>query len=400
MLESRTEPIAEKKHQTVLLTGARAPVSLEVCRALGSAGHRVLLADSLGLPLTRWSSSINRYFRVAAPANAPRTFVDDIVRISKQQKVDWIIPTCEEIFFLAARRDQLPATTKLFAEPLAKLRPMHDKWQFIQSLPQGDCPIAVPETHRMDSTDELQLWTRHQSTEDWVFKPVYSRFAARTLIGPRSELVAQLKPTVQDPWVAQRLIRGQEYCTCSIAQHGQLRAHACYRSRYRAGPGSGIYFFAEEVPAIEQFVSHFVRTNAFTGIIGFDFIRQADGAVYVIECNPRATSGMHLLPPPGIADALMNPEVTTLHRPMSQQPMMLAAVMPLYAIPQAWRGQGLGQLVLDCLRARDVTFRWGDPLPGLMAPLALLEVICRSWRSGTPLTTAATSDIEWNGEPL
>ena len=57
-------------------------------------------------------------------------------------------------------------------------------------------------------------------------------------------------------------------------------------------------------------VEHFVRTVRFSGQIGFDFIEDVTGQVHAIECNPRATSGIHLFHPgDGLVRALLEPEV-------------------------------------------------------------------------------------------
>lgn len=37
-----------------------------------------------------------------------------------------------------------------------------------------------------------------------------------------------------------------------------------------------------------------METENLSGMFGFDFIEEANGTTYVIECNPRATSGIHL----------------------------------------------------------------------------------------------------------
>lgn len=60
---------------------------------------------------------------------------------------------------------------------------------------------------------------------------------------------------------------------------------------------------------IYEWVRQFVQATGFSGQVGFDFIETEDGQLYAIECNPRATSGIHLFHPgDGLVRALIAPE--------------------------------------------------------------------------------------------
>jgi len=392
----------------ILLTGARAPVTLDLARHFHRAGHHVDLADSIHMPVARPSRAVRRMFVVTPPVTDPARYVDDVLKIVRRRGIDLVIPTCEEIYYLAARSEAFAGAARLFAEPLPTLERLHDKWKFTRLVADlaTTSPAAAqsPETHLLRSEQERADWLKRDDTAEWVFKPVYSRFAARTLIGPTPAELSNMRPTAVDPWVAQRRIRGQEYSTFGVAQAGRLRAHACYRSAYRAGLGSGIYFLAERHPGIRRFVEQLVERLQFTGQIGFDFLETPDGRLYVLECNPRATSGLHLLESEPVADAFLDADGPTIE-PTSSRPAMLGSVMLMYPIPRAflrgeWGNGGLGQICRDMWRARDVLFSWSDPLPAVLSPLSLVEVIVTACRTRKPLTAAATFDIEWNGEPL
>jgi hypothetical protein len=383
----------------ILLTGARAPVTLDLVRHFQRAGHEVYLADSIHLPLARLTRFAKRTFVVSKPASNPVKFVEHLASIASQYKIDLVVPTCEEIFYIAARMDLFTDGVKVFSEPLARLHSLHNKWTFAQSVSKLKGQVHLPETHLASSPVELAPWIASGQTDQWVFKPAYSRFASRTLIGPTLEAVSQLRPSATDPWVIQRRIHGQEYSTWSVSHGGRLRAHSCYRSKYRAGPGSGIYFIAVDDPRIRDFVDSFVAGISLTGQIGFDLIQSEDGSLYVLECNPRATSGLHLLHASPLAEAFLKAEGPLLE-PTAKQPAMLAAIMLLFSTPRAIRSGNMVMLLRDMLAARDVMFSWDDPLPTLLAPLSLLEVIATAFRTRQPLTRAATFDIEWNGEPM
>ena len=217
----------------ILLSGARAPVTLDLARHFHRAGHEVYLVDSVRCPLARPTRAVRRTFCVTPPVKNPARFVDDLVAIVRRWQIDVMIPNSEEIFFIAARLEAFSGLAKVFAEPLARLAVLHSKWEFIQRVIAIAGPATAPETHLLKRPDDLTPWIGNPESVDWVFKPVFSRFASRTLIGPTNAELTAVVPTETDRWVAQRRVRGQEYSTYSVVQEGQIRAHVCYRSEYR-----------------------------------------------------------------------------------------------------------------------------------------------------------------------
>jgi hypothetical protein len=383
----------------VLLTGARAPVTLDLARHFAWMGHEVFLADSISLPLARLSSVIKKSFVVSKPVDGVASYVNDLCRITDEHKIDLLIPTCEEIYYIGSRLGEFANSVRIFAAPLSVLEPLHNKWSFVNLVANLGEQVQAPETCLLSDRDDVIRWQKDRTYEEWVLKPVYSRFAARTLIGPTANELETLEPNAADRWVAQQRIRGQEYSTYSVAIQGRLTAHVCYRSLYRAGPGSGIYFIAVKHQPVHQFVEQFVAQQHFTGQIGFDFIEDAHGQAFVLECNPRATSGLHLLHGQPLADAF-SVETTSLLEPPQDIPAMLASIMMLYAFPQAIVRWELRSLFKAMREARDVIYDRKDPWPAICSPLSLVEVIITAFRTRKPLTHAATYDIEWNGESL
>lgn len=383
----------------VLLTGARAPVTLDLARHFACVGCEVFLADSIYLPLARLSSVIKKSFVISKPIDGVASYVSDLRKITGEYGIDLLIPTCEEIYYISSRLSEFPASVRVFADPLSVLEPLHNKWSFVNLVAELGNQVRAPETHLLVNRADVIRWQKDRIYEEWVLKPVYSRFAARTLIGPSRNELEALEPTERDRWVAQQRIRGQEYSTYGVAIQGRLTAHVCYRSLYRAGPGSGIYFVAIKHHPIQQFVEDFVAKLHFTGQIGFDFIEDAHGQSFVLECNPRATSGLHLLHDRPLAE-VFTAEVTSLLEPCFSSPAMLGSIMMLYALPQAIVRRELRRLFKSMREARDVIYDRRDPWPALLSPLSLVEVVVTAVKTRKPLTHAATYDIEWNGESL
>ena len=374
----------------ILLTGGRAPATLELARAFHRAGHTVFMAESLRRHLSQPSAAVKANFVVPAPRQNKEAFLIALQHIIVEKKIDVLIPTCEEIFYVSMGRDQLPCT--VFAEPINKLNTFHNKWSFVVNAIGMD--LYAPETILINNQDDVLHAYAHW--RNLVLKPVYSRFAARTLIKPPlQQALSTLK--FETPWVAQEFLEGQQYCTYSVCHNGVVHAHTTYPTNYTAGQGAAIVFEHVEHPAIFNWVKAFVRENHFTGQIAFDFI-QANGHLYALECNPRATSGVHLLASnPMFVDTFLNPQPGFV-TPLDRSTHMLSAAMLMYALPKAFKEGRFLHWLKTFFTSNDVILDFRDPMPFLFQLRSVFSYLALANRYGISPLEASTFDIEWNGK--
>lgn len=374
---------------TVLVTGARAPVALELARLLHAAGHRVLVAESLPRHLCERSRAVARSFRVPAPNADRAAFLAALARIVREERVDLVLPTCEEVFHVAAG----PLGCEVFAPPRDHLLRLHSKLAFVRTLESRGVP--APETWEVTSPEDLAALCRRLPAGDrLVLKPVWSRFAVHvafvTAGGPL--------PALSDrPWIAQRFVEGRPLCTYGVARQGRLLAHAAYDAEFTAGRGASVSFRPLDHPRLLQWVQDFVAAEGLTGQASFDFVEGADGTLWPLECNPRATSGVHLFDAADGLDRafLGRPQEVLLPRPEAS--VVLTLAMWLFALPQV-RSLARLRAWADRLRgARDAIFRRDDPLPFLSQFGVLAHLASVALRHRTSLLAASTRDIEWNG---
>jgi hypothetical protein len=376
----------------VLVTGARAPVAVHWAWALRASGYRVHLGDVQRYPLGNARGLSEGYLRFAAPGHDFAGFRRDVLALCARYRITTIVPTCEEVFWLAAMIDDLAqAGIALFAPPTAILRAVHDKAAFITLC--HDFWPHLPRTRQLITADDLRAELPEAGR--LVFKPVFSRFATRTLICPTAARAATIQPTPADPWVAQEFVPGREICAYAIATQGQVRALAVYHPRHRAGLGAGIYFDPVDPEPALAFVRAFCAATQWTGQVSFDLIEGA-GGLYPIECNPRATSGLHLIRDAGgLTEAIFAaPDPLLIGADVGAQCVKLA--MWLYA---GWpHRRQMPAFRADLARATEA-LRWADGsrigLAGQMR--AVLEIAGLALRRGQSLQQAATADIEWNG---
>lgn len=382
----------------VLILGARAPVCLEWARALHACGMGVTVADSVAWPLNRASRCIDGYVRLPEPRTALEPWIAAIARCVETEGIDLVLPTCEEVFYLAHAAQRLPERCRAFTSSFALLHGLHHKARFAELT--AELPVRAPQTRLLETQSDVDALASRAS--DWVFKPAYSRFASRTMIRPTAKALRRVRPTPEQPWVAQRFVAGREHCSFSILIDGEVRLTAAYHPRYRVGRGSGILFEPTNPPQLAEFVAAFGRLTRYTGQVGFDFIEDADGALHVLECNPRATSGIHLFGdrPHALVEALTGSSAAPA--PPASRAKMVALAMLAFAAPRvlARHPRAWPEFVRHYRAADDVIVQKGDCGPLFAQIPGFLEILLRSVTRRCSLLAAATSDIEWNGQPL
>ena len=370
---------------TVLVTGARAPVALEVARSFQALGRAVHLADSVPATAAYWARPAFPLHRLPPPRTRFADFRAALAQLVERTGATLVVPTCEEVFYVSAA---VPPGW-VFAPPLEVLRTLHSKHRFI-ALAQA-VGLNAPATRLV--TDRAQLPT----SGDLVLKPEYSRFAAATLIHPTRAQIARLRPTPEHAWVAQEFVAGEELCLWTAAHEGRVTAHALYRPVLRHGRAAAFAFEAVDWPPALAIAERIAATTGITGHLSFDLIRTPDGRAVPIECNPRAVSGVHLFAGDVLARAILGAPQPP---PASGTRRHLAPAMALLGLPQAIARGRLGAFVETWRGGSDAIGRPGDPWPrlGTLVDAARFAALGLSRRRSP--TRQTTADIEWNGEPI
>ncbi len=377
----------------VLITGARAPVALDLGRAFRAAGCKVDLADSVQPYAASLSRSRFRVHRLPPPR-----FAFDACRARLRvlmARFDLLVPTCEEVFWLAAAAARDGWSDRLFAPSHEVLRSLHSKVDF-PGLAQAagiDAPATIPVACRAD-LDRLS-----GMLPNLVLKPEFSRFGSRVLVGPLASDLAKITPSLKRRWVAQERIEGEEVCVWSVARAGVLVACVVYRPMLRHGRAASYAFEAVDMPGVVGMARQIARAVGCNGQLSYDVIVTPSGRVAPVECNPRAVSGLHLLDAtPALAHAILDgkncppaPAGTIRY---------LAPAMLLMGLPAAIAGQTVPHLLRTWRAGRDAVSHPGDRLPfaGTVMDAARFAAVSLTRRLSP--TGATTDDIEWNGEDM
>jgi hypothetical protein len=373
----------------VLVTGARAPIAADIAKAFSIAGHQVWVADNLRFPVGAASPFVRALIRLPAPRTDFRGFVSALKTACSDFAIDVIVPTSEEVFWLAAAAPSLPASVNVRTSPLRTLAQLHHKGLFAELASRWGC--GLPENHEITARADLD---RFENPQCYVFKPVYSRFASRTLIGPTIRELQRLQPSVLDPWLVQTRVEGRELCVYNVADAGRLLLHVAYEPMFRIGVGASVYFSPVNNEELRLLSERIIGETNFTGQISFDVMETKTGLV-ALECNPRGTSGVHL--------AVQQPAalVASLLGHSSDFPSSFIAAPRMLTLPL------LVNHPAGIFRSRDrrMMREAKDALQAAGVPLfaqakAIAEMSWCAARRGMSIPQASTADIEWNGEPI
>ncbi|WP_428243344.1 hypothetical protein [Gynuella sp.] len=373
----------------LLITGARAPAALEIARNLHQHGHVVFAADSLRFPLAANSRAVSAYHMIPAPRDGITAYTQALLEIIQREHIDYLIPTCEEIFYIAFIRETLNPYCHVCCGDFDLLSRLHSKLEVLDLC--NALPVQIPATRVIE---DISMMT-DRALANRVVKSEFCRFGTGVLLHPTNRQLRQLHHHRHGRLLWQQKLTGNEYCSYAIAVNGEVFAETIYRPRHRLTSAAGIYFEPVMHPGISKFIAAFCRYYKFEGQVGFDLMVIED-QVYLLECNPRCTSGVHLLTDVDLFAAFTGTRKTEA----VPRPAMLTLPMLLIGLPVALKKLRLRQWYRDFRRARDAIQQKGDKPFLLFSLLALGELVVKAWRLRLSLRQASTMDIEWDGEAI
>lgn len=379
----------------VLVLGGRAPVALDHARRFAAQGSTVYVADSVPCRISSYGRAVAGTFRLPPPRFAAGEFAGELARILQERRIDLLLPTCEEVFYVSRLRHRLPRQCLVFAPPFDQLRDLHSKRRFLELA--AHCGANIPNSACISNIRDAVTWSEGRPV---VLKPEFSRFGVHVRLHPEGIPAGSAELEPMGGWVVQEFCAGRELCSYSVAVDGVVTAHVEYQPRYRMASSSSFYFDPCSAPGIRDFVDRFVRKIDFTGQISFDWIIGRDGRPSVLECNPRAISGLHLFDMLDPLPAAIMGQAKSCIIPRQRRPKMFSAIMVSMGLRGALRTRRLGEWLADWRRASDVLSHEGEIAPTLGGLLDMGSHYRRAISQKCSIREASTRDIEWDGQEL
>ena len=372
---------------TVLLSLGRLPKALEVARALQGAGCRVIVAEPFKRHLTGASRAVARSVVVTSPVQDREAYLREISDLAVAEGASLILPVSEEILHASLLRGRLPSGVRLAAMPHASLLALHDKLSFAAVCRAAG--VAAPETFALGDPRAVELARRGRT----VVKPIFSCSGR----GVRFLAAGEALPSADEPALVQEFCAGRILSTFTLARAGVPRITVTYRGAVMQGTVAVCFERIDTPPAVDAWVGAMVRNTAFDGFISFDLVEDAQGVIRGIECNPRATSGIHFVEPADLAAALLDPQADGPLR-FKQNRLMQQFYPCLTETQRTMFGEGPFRENLRCLvAASDVTWSARDPWPLVSQPWTSWPIIEMAMRRRCTFGEVAMLDLAWSG---
>jgi biotin carboxylase len=386
-----------------LVTTSRMPFAVDEIRKLGESGNDVTAVDTFKASPGSHSRGAARHVEVPAPKQQTDEFIDAIVGIMVDQKIEWLLPMFEEVFYLAAHRDRLEGSCQLFFPDFPTLAKVHDKVTFSALCRELGLPVAESIT----ATSTAELRDAIGRFDHWFARAAYGRGGLNILTnaGPLAGegSVDEVQPSPEDPWLVQEYLQGIDMCSWSVVHDGEIALHSTYEHALEIDNRGGIVFSSVDAPETLAAAQKIVGSLGWTGQVSFDFLRTDDGVHHLVECNPRPTDGCTLASAEEFDAALFGarPEAPVVVPAGRKREIKEAVLRDMF--------QHLDHFRSDAKAAKGGSDVYGAPhdhLPLLYTVLSLQHVkayrkalgIDRKTRED--LTAAQFFDVSWDGEPI
>lgn len=376
------------RQQTALLTLGRLPKALALARALHAVGWRVVVADPFRWHLCRPSRAVAASYRVTAPNTDRDAYGRELADIIRRERVTTVFPVSEEALHVAYIADALPGESRLFCPTFNTLLHLHDKLAFA-ALAQSQ-GLSVPPTFPAASEPGRELCSR----SDAIAKPAH----ACSGIGVQRLQRGQQPHGDAPDLLVQRFIEGDAISTLSLLRGGREVGRSRYRGTVFAGTVAVCFERVDVHAAIDAWLDAFFQANPMeNGFIAFDFIVDADGCAWAIECNPRVTSGIHFFDPVALGMALTAAAGATAAdvSPATGRRYQWAYSTLTEAYGALFQPAEFLRRLREMRRARDVVWSTTDPLPFLLMTPLSVEILWPAMTSSLTLGEATQRDIAW-----
>ncbi|KAF8453830.1 hypothetical protein BGX38DRAFT_1249591 [Terfezia claveryi] len=330
--------------------------------------------------------------------------------------------------------------TRLLAPPFPTLIMLHNKHTFslfLRSL-RLDHPLfrLIPsKSHLLPLLDGTSALHPTNPRASFALKPVFGRACSNVYhLHPLPDNPAHEKANQKcldeidinpdNHYLAQEWVEGERFCTYAVVRMGKVLALGVYPVRDTIDGSSCVYFEAVENPRVKAYVERVVEGLGDVGGVGWQIAldivveTRPGGRVMAIECNPRATSGIHLFsgtarlaeaiascanqireqptsistppsPPPPSPPPTENTIITPSprhRRQLAPGMLMWKPASPRNKLSLAPRIRQYTSHMARLMGCKDVMFSANDLLPSLMQPFLLTSYyeICRERRMKLP----------------
>lgn len=370
----------------ILVTGARSLAALELIRNFGFHGDTVYAADSIRNPICKYSKFLKKYFFVPSAKFDENEYIERLINILNDFNIDVLFPICEEVFYISRNKRRLEKfcpNLKILADDFDKLKLLHNKFEFYKMSKS----LCIPTAESILVSDKSNLDEFIKKNGKTILRSVFSRFGTSAfVVGSANEVKNKF---LNQNFIASKFIPDSKlvcyYCYC---ENAEVKFDISYSSPFKSSVNACTVFEVfKNDGKIKEYAERIIKSLKLSGNISFDFIYDGN-MFYIIECNPRITSGIHVLNKNNFEKMFFDKMNFSLIKENPQILLLNIFNFKNYNF----------RFLKKIFSSRDVLFSKEDLKPFFMLPKFIFEMLKISIKNSVSLIDATTYDINWNGE--
>ena len=371
---------------SVLLTLGRLPKALEIARAFDSVGCRVIVAEPLRWHVCKPSSSVASSYTVTAPNVDLDRYLRELLDIISQEDIDLVVPISEEAVYVSLLHGRLPPDVRLACPLFEQMDLLNNKLSFADWAIEHN--LSVPPTFAAHTDEASELASR----KNYVLKPSNGYSGVGVKLRQKGEILDVSEPGL----IVQEQIQGRHISSLSLLKNGHDLCTVLYEGRVFADTVAVCSQRIDVLPQISTWIEKFALAGKLTGFFALDFILDDQGIPWVIECNPRVTSGIHFFDNRSTANALLNPDSEDT---VTLKPSPARYQWGYSTLTEVWRSvfqpKEFFRKFKELINARDAVWDINDPWPFILMMPMSSEIMWTAMTSSMTLGEVSQLDIAW-----
>lgn len=293
----------ESQQGRAVVTYGRSLIALMIAQSLGPRGIDIIGCDSVDLTVLSFSKFVSKNFVYTPPAKCEGQFIEDLLRIVKQNKPDdgrpyVLIPAFDDAKVIARHRDRFKDHIIVACADYEAIDRVHPKDHFAATTSELD--LESPKTWM--PKDESELAQCLEEIEFPVFiKPpndVGGRGVSKQ--SNKSDLQAAFQELSEqypgEQILIQSLADGLEYCFCGLFDQGKLIASMVYHNlqKFPLESGPGVVRETVDSDRFDAIAKKLMKPLTWHGVVEIDFMwdEHENSTPIMIEVNPRFWQGL------------------------------------------------------------------------------------------------------------
>ncbi len=378
-----------KKHkvprQKVLITYARNRIAYVSAKSLSYAGYEIHAGDCVRFAMTFFSRYTEKKFIYSSPFRSEESFIADLLRYIKNNKIDILLPSHEEGFIIAKHEQRFQRIVKLLVPSQEQVELANNK---LRAMEQADrLGIPFPRSFSFRSSGEFESFLEGEISFPVVIKLQKSRGSAGLCYAKnKPELKEKFDAVVEefgikeDFPIVQEYIEGYGLGVSMLYKNGRSLASFTHKRLIELplSGGTSVERISVHHPKAEQYAKKMLDSLNWNGVAMVEF--KVDGKTdepYFLEINPRFWGSLNQAVVSGVDFPLLVCQALAgKNFPFPEYRTGIKTrwfwggvfVLPAYILHGRWKDV---RMLLDVFR-KDLFFddlSWSDPLPFFINPI-------------------------------